>query len=105
MCAVTWSRYWVCKSFIVNYFLSKKNRFAELSPPSQYGLQNRLRIKLSFSIKTTTKEEKNRVAVESDAYGFAHALAFGSIHPWANRKWVIDQSERALYFCYLIIKY
>ena len=83
----------------------QKNRSAELSLSSQCGLQNLLRIKLSFSIKTKTKEEKVRVAVESDAYGFERVLAFVSIHPWAIRKWVIDQSERALYFCYVIIKY
>ena len=74
MCAVIWSRYGVCKSFSVNSFLSKKNRFAELSPPFQCGLHNLSRIKLSFSII-------NRVAVESDAYGFKRALAFATIHP------------------------
>ena len=106
MCAVIWWRYGVCKSFIVNSFLSKKKiRFAQLSPPSQCVLQNLLCIKLSFIIKTKNQRGKNRVAVESDAYSFERALAFVSIHPWANRKWVVDQSERALYLCYLIIKY
>ena len=40
--------------------------------------------------------KKKRVAVESDAYGFERTLAFVSIPPRANRKLVIDQSERAL---------
>lgn len=34
--------------------------------------------------------------------GFQRTLAFVSIHLWANRRWVIDKSEHALYFCYVI---
>lgn len=48
---------------------------------------------------------KKYSSVESDAYGFEHALAFVAFHPWANSKWVIDQSEHVLYFCYAIKKY
>ena len=40
--------------------------------------------------------------VERDVYDFECALAFVTIHPWANSKWEIDQLERALYFCYVI---
>ena len=40
--------------------------------------------------------------VERDVYDFERALAFVTIHPWANSKWEIDQLERALYFCYVI---
>ena len=46
---------------------------------------------------------KNRVAVESDVYNFECVLAFVTIHPWANGKWVIDQSEHALYLSYVIM--
>ena len=31
-------------------------------------------------------------------------LSFVTIHLWANSKSVIDQSERALYFCYALSK-
>lgn len=75
---------WRVQIIHCKFFSFKKNRFAELSPPSQCGLQNLLCIKLSFSIKTKTKKKKNRVAVESDPYGFERALAFVSIHPWVN---------------------
>ena len=34
--------------------------------------------------------------MESGTYGFEHVLVFVTIHPWANSKWVIDQSEHAL---------
>ena len=28
--------------------------------------------------------------------------ALFSVHPWANRKWLIDQSKRTLYLCYVV---
>ena len=52
-----------------------------------------------------TMRFKKYSSVESDAYGFEHVLAFVAFHPWANSKWVIDQSEHVLYFCYAIKKY
>ena len=49
-----------------------------------------------------TMRFKKYSSIASDAYGFEHALAFVAFHPWANSKWVIDQSEHMLSFCYAI---
>ena len=49
-----------------------------------------------------TMRFKKYNGVESDAYGFEFVLAFVAFHPWANSKWVIDQSEHVLFFCYAI---
>ena len=75
--------------------LSKK-RFPELSLRLNVAYETFDVFKLSFSItsKPLKTKRENRVA----AYGFERALAFVIIHPWTNRKWVIDQSEHALFF-------
>ena len=65
------------------FSLKKKNRFAELSPSSQCGLHNLLRINF-LSVSRQNQRGKNRVAVESDAYGFERTLAFATIHPWVK---------------------
>ena len=57
-----------------------------------------------FSGRTLFPEDN-----QSSTYGFERALAFVTIRgapghhsPRAKSKWVIDQSERALYGCYVI---
>ena len=50
-------------------------------------------------------EVKKYSRIGSDKYSFECALAFITIHPWANSKWPIDQSECSLYFCYVIVHF
>jgi len=61
-----------------------------------------LDLNISKKNSTNSAEEKNYSRVKVDAYCFECVLTFISVHPWANSKWDIDQSERMLYFCYVI---
>ena len=47
--------------------------------------------------------ENNGVAIESDAYNFECALAFFTIHPWANSKWVILLTDPSARFTFVML--
>lgn len=95
--AVICSRHSVCKSDLKtpqrSLFFREKNVL----------LNNQFSDSIFRKI-SANHEVKKYSRVEGGANEIERALAFATIHSWANSKRVIDQSQRALYVCLYVIK-